>query len=564
MSSERPETLRRKRIGEIPILQSVAQCLGFRAVLMRYLKPHGNEKIPAADTLLLLIFNIASGRQPLYELEHWSGQLDGRLFGHTSQLPAALFNDDRYARALDKLFAVDRASLMTDVVLQLIAATHLDLQEIHNDSTSIKTTGKMPGKSRSGLCFARGHSKDHRPDLKQIVFTLTLSADGAVPIHYKSYPGNRTDDTTHIDTWQVIRNLAGHPDFLYVADCKVCTDKQLSFIVRHGGRVATLLPETWTEVKTFKASLRAKQKAKQRILRRALPNAEHRYETFYRFTGRYRTNKADYALHWIYSSEKKKRDRCQRADRLNRVEQDLGALMSKLNTRQLKSEAQIIARVDKLLQNAQVSDFYHIVITPIQQRCTRQVGQGRPGKHTRYHTTVKTIYALSWTRNQQALEREQRIDGIFPILCTDEAMSAKEVLVAYKYQPRLEKRFAQLKSVHQAAPTLFKKVERVEAMMFLFFMALILQAVIEREVRQRMSENAIEAIPIYPEHRLAYHPTTAKIFDRFQETSLYQVLQGAAVVKEYRDELTPVQHSVLALLGMTEEQYWGSLTEKST
>ena len=561
---ELPEQLRRKRLGEIPLLQAMAQRLGVREVLMRYLKPHGNEKIPAPDTLLLLVFNIASGRQPLYELEQWTTQLDGRLLGRESQLPGALFNDDRYARALDKLFAVDRASLMTEVVLQLIAATHLDLQELHNDSTSVKTTGKMPGTSRTGLCFARGHSKDHRPDLKQIVFTLTLSADGAVPIHYKSYPGNRTDDTTHIDTWRVIRDIAGQPDFLYVADCKVCTDQQLSYIVRHGGRVVTLLPETWSEVKTFKAFLRTHKKAKQRILRRALPNAEHAYETFYRFAGRYRTNKADYALHWIYSSEKKKRDRLQREDLLKRVEQDLGALMGKLNTRKLKSEAQITERVDQLLQSYHVSDFYHIAITPIQEHLSQQVGKGRPGKHTRYRTTVRTLYALSWTRNQQALEREKNIDGIFPILCTDETMSAKEALVAYKYQPRLEKRFTQLKSVHQAAPTLFKKVERVEAMMFLFFMALILQAVIEREVRQRMSEKAIEAIPIYPEHRLAYHPTTAKIFERFQDTSLYQVIQGQTVVKEYRDDLTPVQHSVLALLAMSEEQYWRCLTEKSS
>lgn len=140
-------------------------------------------------------------------------------------------------------------------------------------------------------------------------------------------------------------------------------------------------------------------------------------------------------------------------------------------------------------------------------------------------------------------------------------MSAKEALVAYKYQPRLEKRFQQLKSVHQAAPTLFKKVERVEAMMFLFFLALIIQAVIEREVRQSMSDNAIDAIPIYPEHRLAYHPTTAKIFDRFHDTSLYRVHQGPVLVKEYRDELTPVQQSVLGLLGMTEEDYWRRLTQ---
>ena len=85
-------------------------------------------------------------------------------------------------------------------------------------------------------------------------------------------------------------------------------------------------------------------------------------------------------------------------------------------------------------------------------------------------------------------------------------------------------------------------------MMFLFFLALIMQAVIERQVRQGMGDNAIDAIPIYPEHRLAYHPTTAKIFDRFHDTSLYHVHQGQVLVKEYRDELTPVQQSVLALL----------------
>ena len=172
MSIETPEKLRRKRIGEIPLLQSMAQRLGLPQLLMRYIKPHGNEKMAAADTLLLLVFNIASGRQPLYELEHWTTQLDGRLLGRDIQLPAALFNDDRYCRALDKLFAVDRASLMTDVVLQVIAATDLELQQIHNDSTSVKITGKMPGKSRTGLFFARGHSKDRRPDLKQIVFHL--------------------------------------------------------------------------------------------------------------------------------------------------------------------------------------------------------------------------------------------------------------------------------------------------------------------------------------------------------------------------------------------------------
>jgi transposase len=135
-------------------------------------------------------------------------------------------------------------------------------------------------------------------------------------------------------------------------------------------------------------------------------------------------------------------------------------------------------------------------------------------------------------------------------------MTAKAALEAYKYQPRLEKRFCQLKSVHHVAPTLFKKVERVEAIMLLFFLALILQAVIERQVRKKMKTSDIEALSIYPEHRLAYHPTTAKIFERFQDISNYKIVEGDRVIKVYRDEITELQREILGLLDMTEEDYW--------
>ncbi len=110
--------------------------------------------------------------------------------------------------------------------------------------------------------------------MKQIVFSLSLSADGAVPVHFKTYSGNRTDDTTHIETWKQIRAVAGRSDFLYVADCKVCTDQQLAFITGQAGRVVTLLPETWREVKTFKQALRTTKKAKRRILRQLIPNSK--------------------------------------------------------------------------------------------------------------------------------------------------------------------------------------------------------------------------------------------------------------------------------------------------
>ncbi len=555
-----PDQLRRKRVGEMPLLHHLAKRLRFDELLSSHVRAHGNEKIPAAQSLLLLVFNITSGRVPLYELAQWTTDFDGRLIGQDSELPESLFNDDRYARALDKLYLADRASLMTELVLAMVKALQLDLSQLHNDSTSIKTCGSMPGRSHSGVQFLRGHSKDHRPDLKQIVFSLSITADGAVPIHCKCYAGNRTDDTTHIQTWKQLRLLTGVADFLYVADCKVCTDKQLEFITRHGGRVVTLMPDTWSEAKAFKQALRESKKAKKRILRKLLPYSDTEYESFFCYEGTHKTLKRGYTLYWINSTEKWRRDRKAREQRMATLEHALGELMAKLNLRLLKTQEQILERVNQLLEKYRAVGLYHINVLPIQESSRTQIGKGRPGKHTRYRIHTRTIFSLAWSRNKQALEQERRTDGVFPILCTDAAMDAKEALLVYKYQPRLEKRFEQLKTVHHAAPTLFKKVERVEAMMFLFFMALILQAVMEREVRQSMGEEDIDAIPVYPEDRLAHHPTTARIIDRFHDLSLYRIQLDGKLVKQYQDELTPLQRSVLNLLGMTESGYWTNLT----
>jgi len=550
------EELIRRRIGEIPILQTVIERLRLREILLSYIKPHGNETVPAVDTLLVLVWNIACGRQPLYELPEWVAKLEDGLLAHTTDTTENLYGDDRFARALDKLYVADRASMLTDIVLRVIEATGVDLSELHNDSTTVKTYGQMPGKTASGLYFSQGHSKDHRPDLKQIVYNLTISADGAIPIHYKTYPGNRTDDTLHIEIWNTLRQITGKADFLYVADSKVCTQKQLSHIVRHDGRVVTLMPDTWKDASDFKQTLRHTIKGKKRILRRPLPNDEGSYETFYCFNGNYRTLEGQYPLHWIYSTQKKKRDRAAREKRLRKADYDLTELMVKLNTRNLKTKDQIRQRVEKILQGHGVEAYYRTDIGEAKQQWTKQIGKGRPGKDTRYETITDTLYTLSWTRSKEVLDREKKVDGIFPILCTDEAMTAKAALEAYKYQPRLEKRFCQLKSVHNVAPTLFKNVERIEAIMLLFYLALILQAVIEREVRQNMRASDIEALSIYPEHRLAYHPTTAKIFERFQDTSHYKIVERDRVIKTYRDELTDLQKEILGLLGMTEDDYW--------
>lgn len=558
MSSEKSRKLQRLRVGGLPLIHAVMERMRLREILYEAIPGHGNEAVPAVETLMLLIGNLTLGKHPLYQLEEWVGSLDGRVLGYEN-LPRGCFNDDRFGRALDKLYWADRASLMTRLVVTMIKQFDLHMDRVHNDSTTLKAFGRIAGKTRTGLQLRRGHSKEHRPDLKQLVFTLSISAEGAVPVHQKSYPGNRTDDTTHIETWNILRGIHQDPGFLYVADCKLCTDGQLSYIAGHGGRAITIIPETWKETVSFKESLRNTRKAKKEIWRRTKPGSypqDAEMEYFSVFAGTHRTKKRDYTIHWIYSSEKRKRDRDAREARLRKAERELSELNARINTRKLKTKANIKVAVKAILSERSVEEFFLLEIGTTREESRVQIGKGRPGKNTKYRRHIKTIYTLTWTRNTSALKQEAKTHGIFPLLCTDESLSAKEVLQAYKYQPRLEKRFSQFKKIHNATPLLFKKIERVEANMFAFFIALMIQALIEREVRQKMKDNDIPSLALYPEEREAMHPTTSKIMNIFADVSTYKFIRGHEVIEEYKDDLTDTQKAILRLLDIPQTQFW--------
>jgi transposase len=248
-------------VGGLPIIHSIAERMRLKEFLYQYIPPHKNEAIPSVETLILLIYNLTLGKSPLYELDKWVRSIDFRCI-NIEQYQDVSFNDDRFGRGLNKLYNIDRASLMTKFVVFVVREFCVLIDRFHNDSTSVKAFGKFPGKTKTGLELKQGNSKDHRPDLKQLVFCLSVSSDGAIPIHHKCYSGNVTDDQTHIETWNTLKKIAPSPDFLYVADSKLCTDEQLFHIVDNGGRAITIIPETWKEVTLFKEELRKKKKAK--------------------------------------------------------------------------------------------------------------------------------------------------------------------------------------------------------------------------------------------------------------------------------------------------------------
>ena len=323
------------RLGALPVVNGVLGRLGVDELLARYLpEPDARVGLAPARALGVLIRNLAVGREPLYGLAAWAAGHEAALVGLGSG-EAALLNDDRVGRALDELFVADRASLLTALSVAAIGAYRIDCSELHNDSTSLALYGANTGATgarRGGVrppMPARGHSKDHRPDLKQLVWVLTVAADGAVPLTYRLCDGNTEDSTTHVDTWDTLVSLLGRADFVYVADCKLATRDNLDHIAGHHGRLLTVLPRSRKDDERGRAWIAAggidwTEIARQPGARRGDP------EQVYWAADPPTCSEEGLRICWIRSSMKRFIDAAARTDRIERARRGLDELKARL------------------------------------------------------------------------------------------------------------------------------------------------------------------------------------------------------------------------------------------
>src|SRR5680860_1860501 len=219
--------LRSERLGPLPVINAFMDRLQLDARLDRFVPSTGRVKLPYATALGVLLRSLLVEREPVYRQAEVVASFAPSAFG-LNPTQAASFTDDALGRALDKLFDADRAGFITDVIVAAGNEFGVKLTELHNDSTTVKFTGQYrqaEGRSIRGQqapFVTRGFSKDHRPDLKQLLFILTTSGDGGVPVQFRVASGNENDSSTHVQTWESLKELVGNPNFLYVADSKLC------------------------------------------------------------------------------------------------------------------------------------------------------------------------------------------------------------------------------------------------------------------------------------------------------------------------------------------------------
>jgi transposase len=550
-----------KCVGAVPLLNHYLERMHLEQTLRQFVPGDKRQQLEPAIGLTLIVRNILLSRRPLYAIERWARRFDPALLGWD---PEVALNDDRLGRCLTGLFASDCPGLIRTLVKHIIPEFGLDTDQIHNDSTTVTLSGAYEDadgfevRGRPTLRLARGHNKDHRPDLKQLLFILTTTADGAIPIWVDIDHGNTSDDVTHIRTWNGLRITLNRHDFLYIADCKACSVKTLAHINEHHGRFLTVIPATWREHEQFYQELRAGMVQWQDILSKKNGRRKKSPPDVYRGHETLRTAQG-YRVIWIWSSQKEARDRETRENRLANARQELQQLSKRIGARysRLHTAAQVTAAAQKILEENKVQQWIKVQVDVVQEQTFKQTTAGRPGPRTRWvEDEPDEVITLRWESEAQALKDEAATDGVFPLICNDENMSMRDMLEAYKQQPSLEKRFQQLKSILNVRPVMLHNPARMQAFLVLYYIALMAQALIERDTRLRMADKGIESLPLYPEDRPSSEPTSLQVFELFADLRRGCFVDKAGnIYKRGYDKLDEIQRAVLGLYGISPTKY---------
>ena len=526
--------LRALRVGALPILNSIIERMGIAEELTLALKNPGY-----AEALLALIKNILVERNALYAIGEWAALYDAGLVAQGK------IGDDKLGRALDRLFAADRATLQTRIVLAVMTGFDLKMEQIHNDTTSVMVRGAYDGQNAKGVQLKRGHSKEHRPDLKQLVYSLCVTSDGAVPVHFKAYDGNQTDDGIHLETWSRLRTLLQHPRFIYVADCKLCTEKNLRTIDRERGFFVTIVPKTRSEVATFSEAVLGGDVRWEEVLRKRADRDEKAFDVIECAVGPYHLREG-FMLYWYRSSHKKKRDQRDRNERIERTIERLETLDLR-RMRGPKTEAAIRKRVDEIITHHHAEEWITVEVKWDAVEKFKAITRGKPTAETTFRRIIQQVPRLHISTNAANIARSAAMDGIFP-LTTNTREKPVDVYKIYKYQPRIERRHALLKSTLDVAPIWLKNNTRIEALMFLEFIAQMIAALVERDLRKKMVEEKVELLCSLPEGRASKTPTIEQVLRLFENQNKHVLYDGDRLIKQFADPLTPVQSQILQLL----------------
>jgi len=433
--------------GTVHLLDGLWQALGVDTALRKVLGPR-RFTTDVERVLFTLVANRAIDPMSKLSAAEWATN-DVAIGGLEAM------DEDQAYRAMDLLVEADAQAEVQEAVFFAVADLlnlEVDLLFFDTTSTYFERDAEEAGEDAFRVY---GHSKDHRPDLPQIVIGLAVTKEG-IPVRVWCWPGSTSDQTIlpgvkdDIRGWRLGRVIA-------VVDRGFSSADNLAYLRRGGGH--------------FIAGMR---------MRDGNPLVEQVLSR----PGRYQQVKDNLRVKEVsiestdvryiicHNPEQADRDRIAREDAVSRLETGLARIRQARDRN--KANKKTSATTKRKAEAAHTKAECALRDHPALGRWLRQQPNGR----------------LAIDRAK--VKAEERLDGKYLIATSDPHISAEDAALGYKNLLEAERGFRDLKSSLLLRPVFHRLEHRIRAHVLLCWLALLLIRVAERRTSMTWRRIAIE------------------------------------------------------------------------
>lgn len=262
---------------------------------------------------------------------------------------------------------------------------------------------------------------------------------------------------------------------------------------------------------------------------------------------------------WVHSSKKEHHDAEKRRRAIEKARVAIGELDQKLKGSRCRLRSEEAAG-RAAIEEAGASRWITATVSEDTVISHRQQRRGRPGRNTVYVRVEEQRFSISAMIDNDAVRDDACFDGFWPMMTNDKEMTEADLLLNMKRQPGVENRHHVFKGVVDFVPVYLKSNERIDAFAFLGYVALLLHALIERDLRNAMRKQGIAELALYPEDRACTAPTAARVIEVLEPLCAHRLTAGDEVLKRYDPSLSPLHQQILDLLGVPTTAYLTSRT----
>lgn len=558
-----------ERVDELPLISHWFDRMQVAQIIDDLLPTaHGNRKGLSYGELsiLFLMYTIHQRTHKLSSMEDW-------VLHHQHTLETTLnrsislkeATDDRLGDLLDVLgsTADQTAELCQAFSSHLISAFELPTEVARYDTTSFNVYhAPASDQKTSGSLLQFGYSKDHRPDLLQFKQGLGILSSSGVPIFSETLTGNTADDPCYIPAWRQMATTIGHPNFLFVADCKAGAIETRATIAQEGGRYLFPLPMTGdipdiieqaifdSELQSLELAWHTYSDGKCRLIAKGFEEVKCQESPS--------DSQFQWDERWLFSQSHThgQQQRGSLEKRLEKTE----AQLQKLQQKALDDPEELIKKVESTLKKHKTAKYFQWELKEEQTETKKYQGKGRPGPNTPFKIHITFLSRLHFTRNEGAIERAFVTAGwrIFVTNAPNETVSFEKAISYYRDQWEVEHGIQHWKKGNLPALPLYLKIEeRIRGLMFLLTLALQALTLIEY-VSSKELKNAGQKIaglvPGNPKMKTA-RPSADRLMTVFHQLNLMVIDNGKRRQAFLVESLSELQLFILKLLRIPEAVY---------